>query len=622
MLTRRQFIKRGAAGAGGIMVGNVLLQAGAATAVAPTANLTSYMMPFAVPPAVALGAGDIHAFTAKEITRQLHPQLAGATHPWSYDDGSSAYSGYLGPTIVVHSGSAATLTYSNGLPATYPFPRIPVDRNLTDGDNRTRIIGHLHGAFDSGLNDGNPAASSEGGVLFGDTQSAFYPNNQRATLLWYHDHATGATRLNVFAGLAGGYVIRDAFDTGGPKNPGDPNPWMPFGYGIGAGKYEIPLVIQDRQFNAANGDFLYPTMPPGAGTTGECGDGLNVGGYPNTVDPWPNSTGPWIGEYFGDEMLVNGVCSPVLDVEPAIYRFRILNGCNARFLNLTFQNVGPGVAPPPTFVQIGAEQGLFKTPVTLGSLPMVNAERADVIVDFRRFAGQELLLRNANMPKPYATPAPRLQDIMKFRVSLPSTQANNAPLAAVPTGAIDGGEVAGMGLGSAVLTRQIVLQEWNAGLPGWHLTLSPYSVDQATLPAVAPITTPDQAACFHTSRSDILQKGFVPEEPKSGTVEEWEFYNYTADTHPMHMHLTRFQLVDRRPIGTRAGGAGTVAPAPWEQGWKDTVAAHPGMVTRIRQKFDLPNGTIPNTADATYVYHCHIVEHEDNDMMRPFIVVA
>jgi FtsP/CotA-like multicopper oxidase with cupredoxin domain len=110
---------------------------------------------------------------------------------------------------------------------------------------------------------------------------------------------------------------------------------MPFGYGIGPGNYEIPIVIQDRQFNATTGDFLYPTMPPGAGTIGECGE-------PETnqcpTPEWPNSTGPWIGEYFGDEMLVNGVCSPVLDVKPAIYRFRILNGCNARFLNLTFQN--------------------------------------------------------------------------------------------------------------------------------------------------------------------------------------------------------------------------------------------------------------------------------------------
>ncbi|MGZ6839618.1 MAG: multicopper oxidase family protein [Frankiaceae bacterium] len=460
-------------------------------------------------------------------------------------------------------------------------------------------------------------------MLVGDPpQSATYPNHQRATLLWYHDHATGATRLNVFAGLAGGYVIRDAFDTGGPKQASDPNPWMPFGYGIGAGKYEIPIVIQDRRFNTANGDFLYPTMPPGAGTTGECGDGANVGGYPTSE--WPNTTGPWIGEYFGDEMLVNGVCSPVLDVEPAIYRLRILNGCNARFLNLKFQNVGPGVAPPPKLTQIGAEQGLFKTPVTLKSLPMVNAERADVIVDFRKFAGQKLLLRNANMPKPYATPAPRLQDIMKFRVSLPSTQATNAPLAAVPTGTIDGGEAAGTGLGGIRVahSRQIVLQEWNAGLPGWHLTLSPYSVNKLMLPAVAPITTPDQAACFHISRSDILLKGFVPEEPRSGTVEEWEFYNYTPDTHPMHMHLTRFQLVDRRPIGTAAGAVGTLGPEPWEQGWKDTVAAHPGMVTRIRQKFDLPARVTPGTRDATYVYHCHIVEHEDNDMMRPFIVVA
>jgi FtsP/CotA-like multicopper oxidase with cupredoxin domain len=336
-------------------------------------------------------------------------------------------------------------------------------------------------------------------------------------------------------------------------------------------------------------------------------------------------------------MLVNGICTPVLTVEPAVYRFRILNGCNARFLNLRVQNAVTSTTVPPSFTVIGTDQGLVRTPaVGVQELTMVNAERLDVIVDFRGLAGQDFLLRNAPLSKPYASPAPRLQDIMMIQVRGTSNQPT--PWPAVPATIANGGEDAGLPAppaAQAVRSRQIVLNEWNAGLPGWHLTLTPYSTNKDVLPTVDPAVTPwtaatpgatvalneAVAACFHTSRAEILAAGFVPEEPASGTVEEWEFYNYTADTHPMHVHLTRFQVVDRRPLGTPPGGAGTVPPLPYELGWKDTVAAHPGMVTRIRQRFDLPGGATPGTNEARYVYHCHILEHEDNDMMRPFQVV-
>jgi FtsP/CotA-like multicopper oxidase with cupredoxin domain len=148
--------------------------------------------------------------------------------------------------------------------------------------------------------DGNPAVTPNG-FGPGETQSVFYPNqppHNPATLLWFHDHGLGATRLNVFAGLAAAYILRDQFDTGAEPNP----------IGIPGGAYEIPLVVQDRQFNA-DGTFLYPTSDiPGV---------------------------RWIGEYFGDVMLVNGKVWPYLNVEPRMYLFRILNGCNARILALT-----------------------------------------------------------------------------------------------------------------------------------------------------------------------------------------------------------------------------------------------------------------------------------------------
>lgn len=619
MLTRRQFMLRGMFAGAAVSLPAGFFRTSVADAVPATAQLASYLTPFDVPRVVTLAPGAdgtaSYAFDVAEVTRTLHPAL-GRTRAWLYDDGKAGYSGYLSPILQIARGVPLQVSYGNALPAANYPPRIPVDRNLTDGSTEARILTHIHGGYVTDTADGNPAVSDSVPVG-GAAQQALYPNDQRATLLWYHDHALGATRLNVYAGLAGGYLIRDAYDTGGGGVIGPngdlganvANPWLP------VAPYEIPLVIQDRQFapvRDANGfqDFLYPVMPAGMGTTGECGKPPNY---------YPGGTGPWIGEFFGDEMLVNGLCTPVLTVAPAVYRFRMLNGCNSRFLDLRFLNVGPGIAPPPTLTVIGTEQGLFRTPATgLAELPIVNGERADVIVDFRRHAGQDLVLRNTPLPKPYVSPGTRLQDVMLFRV-----RGTAGPAVTVPA-AIAGGEDAGFQAG-VVKVRRISLDEWNAGLPGWYVTLTPIdAIDPAAyaagnvapLPAVS-MVTPATAACFHDSRAAVVAKGWTPEEPKVDTIEDWEFHNYTADTHPIHMHLTQFQLVDRRPLGTPPGHPATTGPLPFERGWNDTMAAHPGQVTRIRQRFSLPGGSAPQT----YVYHCHIVEHEDNDMMRPFTVI-
>ena len=184
------------------------------------------------------------------------------------------------------------------------------------------MMTHLHGAFVAADSDGNPAITPNG-FGPGDTQTVHYPNQlpeNAAALLWFHDHALGATRLNVFAGLAAAYILRDQYDTGLEPNP----------IGIPGGAYEIPLVIQDRQFSP-DGKFFYPTS--------------DIEGV------------VWVGEYFGDVMLVNGKVWPFLDVEPRMYRFRILNGCNARILNLDLSG--------SDFWQIGAEGGLWDIPVRM-----------------------------------------------------------------------------------------------------------------------------------------------------------------------------------------------------------------------------------------------------------------
>jgi spore coat protein A len=535
-----------------------------ATAADPSPGLTKWVQPLPLPGAgivVATQTGtDHYAFDQVATARRLHPDLA-PTPIWAYDDGSglAGQAGSFGMAIVAESGTPLTVEYTNMLPKTYPA-WIPVDTRLTPHGNQVRAMTHLHEGFVAAASDGNPAVDRDG-YAYGQTQRVTYPNQlpqQRASLAWFHDHATGATRLNVFAGLAGAYIIRDRYDTGAEPNP----------VGIPGGAYEVPLVIQDRQFNP-DGTFLYPTSDI-AGVT-------------------------WIGEYFGDVMLVNGKVWPYLNVEPRLYRFRILNGCNARIMSL-------GIACVPMW-QIGAEGGLFDKPVRVKQLVLASAERADVIVDFTKFAGKTLQLTNSTPAAPVSTPAPDLPDVLQIRVG--TTVTTRGPKR-VPDW-LRGGAAAR--LHRPVKTRYITLNEVDADTSNWWLNQNGLHFD-------APVT----------------------ETPKAGTVEDWVFVNMTPDTHPMHLHLVTFQVVGRTPFDVDAyqakyGGPNGVPgghdprpfatgpmepPAPEERGFKDTAKANPGYFTTIRAKFDLPKGV---KAPQTYVYHCHIVEHEDNDQMRPFTVV-
>ncbi len=567
MLTRRRFLQYGL-GAGAAVVAPWAVPRAASAAMG--GKLVPYMTPLPVPGngiVVASQSGPgAYAFTLEEISRTLHPQLP-PTPVWAYDDGSGlgGQAGSFGMAIVAQRGEPLDITYTHDLPATYPA-RIPVDTRLTPFGNQVRIMTHLHGGLVSGDSDGNPAATPD---LYGPsspngiTQTAHYPNDQPATLAWFHDHGLGTTRLNVFAGLAAAYLIYDDKDTGGPSLFGAP---------------EIPLVIQDRQFNP-DGTFLYPTSNI-AGTT-------------------------WIGEYFGDVMLVNGVVWPFLDVEPRLYRFRVLNGCNARILDLAWGG-------PASMWQIGSEGGMFDKPMPIKALVMAPGERADVLVDFSRMAGQTFPIKNTNPPKPVATPAGPLSNVMQIRVAASPVKTPTIP-AVLP------GTAADLTAPPASRRRFITLNEVGINTANWRLTLNGYGFMDNNAPATE---TPN---------------------PTAGTTEDWYYINLTGDTHPMHTHLVTFQVVARYPfnaaaymaaapavtdVNGRPAGFGGIDPTPFytgpaapadpaERGFKDTVKANPGQVTIIRAKFDLPTGV---TAPQSYVHHCHIVEHEDNDMMRPFVV--
>jgi spore coat protein A len=566
MITRRSFLKYGVGASAALSLPWTVRRAFAA---APARSLlTKYIHSLPLPGAGIVVAsqhpsGSNHyAFTQTEIMRQLHPNLP-QTPLWAYDDGSGlmGQAGSFGMAVVAESGTALDMSFTNNLPATYP-DWLPVDTRETPHHSDTvRLMTHLHGGFVAANSDGNPWITPDG-FVHGETQMVHYTNQlpqMPASLLWFHDHGLATTRLNVFAGLAAAYILRDQYDTGGPDNAND----LPYG------AYEIPLVIQDRQFSD-DGKFFYPTS--------------DIEGA------------VWIGEYFGDVMLVNGLVWPYLNVEPRMYRFRVLNGCNARIMNLDISGVD--------FWQIGAEGGMWDIPVLTKRLVLAPAERADVLVDFSKFAGETLVMKNHRPPSPVSNPAPQLPQVMQIRVG--TTVTDPGPTSIPST--LVGGRAANV-VGNVATTRYITLNEIAAETANWVLLLN------ATDFEVAPTET-----------------------PTVGTVEDWVYINLTGDTHPMHSHLVTFQVVGRTPFDADAyqaayGGPNGVPggidpsdfvtgsmqpPDPTERGFKDTVKANPGQLTTIRAKFELPMGVMERQS---YVYHCHILEHEDNDMMRPFTVV-
>jgi spore coat protein A len=529
-------------------------------------RLTPFLEPLPVPgDGIVIArpaAGGAYALTQRQISRQLHPELA-PTPIWAYDDGSglAGQAGSFGVVLVAEHGTPTRLSYTNRLPREYPA-WLPVDTRLTPLGRQVRVMTHLHGGFVAAHSDGNPAVTPEG-FGHGETQHVLYPNaapHMSAGLQWFHDHGFGTTRLNVVAGLAGGYVLRDEFDTGTSDNPN----------GLPAGPFEIPLVIQDRLFSR-DGTFRYPTSDIRGAT--------------------------WVGEYFGHVMLVNGKVWPYLDVDPRLYRLRVLNGCNARILSLRL--------PGTHMWQIGAEGGLWDRPVPVRELVLAPAERADVLVDFSRLQGDRILLTNHTPAPPVSTPAPPLRPVLQVRVARGHHHAPRIPEVLL------GGRLARLPRPPRRHRRFITLNEVRVNTAGWELTLNGVGFDDAP----------------------------AQETPRVGTVEDWYYINLTPDTHPMHVHLFMFQVVGRVPFDVDryvaaashlpdgiAGGlnpwpfaTGPMAPAePTERGFKDTVKVNPGTFTIVRGRFDLPAGV---GAPQTYVHHCHILEHEDNDMMRPFTVI-
>ena len=588
---------------------------------------------------------------------------------------------YTGPVpMVVHVHGAHVGPGSDGYPEAWWLPAASSGIDCTDVAGYPATPDPADDFACSGRFFESANGADTGNAIGQGYAIDMYPNDQPTTTLWYHDHSLGMTRLNVYAAGAGFWMIRDVNDgetgllptdaLGNPQalpgpaplagdsavalnTPGDP---------VRNAVREIPLAIQPKSFNA-NGTQFYPASRAffeglGLGQTFDqnAADGLNIPFIPTgSSDISP----VWNPEAFFNTMVVNGNTWPQLEVAPERYRFRFVNASDSRFLNLSLRilkkNGKPGDELP--FYQVGSEQGLlpqvvqietgFATPLVPGqpypknpsqkvkgrfkqqALLMGPAERPDVIVDFTGLpAGTIVRMINTAPDAPFggfpdvpADPATTGQ-VMQFVVSPalanpagdPSTPPNLLALDPNPGGVAK--------LGVSNVTRDLALLEEESAticvtvdaktgvineVPGSVPPLCagggvPFAPKAAVLGvngSGGPLGTPGGAQVQ-------LWADPIAQNPQLNAIETWELWNWSADAHPIHLHLVKFEVVNRQIIG----GA-VVPPEPWETGWKDTVIAYPGEVTRVKAEFDVAG---------LYVWHCHILSHEDNEMMLPYCV--
>lgn len=674
-------------------------------------------------------------------TGMFAPGVAPKTWVWGYlQPGQTGRASYIGPVIVATRNQATEIKFVNNLGTTastnvlsyrystdqtlhwadplngeanmcnhmFGFPPYDLVNKKPDVcaenfNGPIPAVVHLHGGEVPPVLDGGPDGwyTSDGiykghgfyskdGALATNYSILRYPNKQQGAPIWFHDHTLGATRLNVYAGLAGAYLISD------PAN--DPPNLPPL----------VPLVVQDRMFDTT-GQLFFPSDTAN-----------NLVWTPNPEHPY------WVPEFVGDVVVVNGKAWPYLAVERKRYTFLFLNGSNARTYEM-FLIDPAGAAVPPRMWVIGTDDGYLDTPIQVKKLTMMPGERYTVIVDFSTVAaGTNLILKNtAKTPYP-AGSAPTgntVGQVMQFKVAgnaVTDTSFNPAAAGATLRG--------GAGQGPAIVrlvnpatgklaagvaaqkTRQLTLNEV-LGLPA--TVINPVTGVLTAYPggpleilvnntkwSGEHITGVDPLTGRFTfgTRTDFTpvtingKTAYFSELPKEGETEVWEVVNLTADAHPIHLHLTSFQILNREPFDAKAYGAAYAAafpggafdpvtglaypvgvympgfgppldyntgnaravggnpdvaaigkngkplylsgaptpPNPEETGWKDTVMMLPGQVTRIAVRWtpqDVPAGSTgsfafdPNALGRGYVWHCHIIDHEDNEMMRPDLVV-
>ncbi|MQL80365.1 hypothetical protein Taro_012831 [Colocasia esculenta] len=489
---------------------------------------------------------------------------------------SAAAATFPGPTIVARQGVPLPITWQNNLPSSHILPWDKTVPTALPKNGGVPTVVHLHGSVHPPQSDGSAlawftAGFAEKGPAWSQATNT-YPNVQPPGNLWYHDHALGLTRVNLLAGLIGAYVI---------QKPSIDDPLdLPTGP-----EFDRHLVIVDRSFNKDGTLYMNP-----------------VG-----VDPAVHPQ--WRPEYFGDAIIVNGKAWPYLSVKPRKYRFRIINASNARYLRLSLSNGLP-------FSVVGSDSSYLAAPVKTPSVLLAPAEIADVVVDFSQSKVNETeLLNDAPYPFPTGTPAGSLNGkVMKFLIK-PAGKTDPPDNSTVPAKEVNYATVTS---GDATVTRYITMYEYlnAAGQPN-HLYINGLRFED-------PVT----------------------ETPKSGATELWNVINLTGDNHPLHIHLGMLQAIkvqelldlptfyscmtannDAVKCNITAHAVGRALPVPnYEKTWKNVVKIEPGYMTSVVVKFKIvdTNQTFPFdvTAEPGYVYHCHILDHEDNAMIRPLKFIA
>lgn len=744
MQTRRQFMKLAATTGAGAALYNAFRNPGNAWAFAqsPTsirkfittlpglgpgaANNIGQYLPLATKTTTTLAGlqTDVYNLGVKQFGERMHPDLSGETHFWGYYDLATGDQKYLGGVIVAKRGTPVLLNITNQLPNK---ALIPVDPTMMAGPNGltvgdlplNRIATHVHGGFTPWFSDGTPfqwfAPNGTHGASFMNvpgtnpapgTATHYYPMDQSARLLWYHDHAMGITRTNAYSGIASALVLTDDFELSLVSS------------GLLPDLVGIPLVIQDKSFVPQDillqdptwqwgnpGDLWYPHVyePNQTGGTGphpSCGV--------NSKGRW--DYGPCLGaalprgsfyrlptpasivaEGFMDTILVNGGVYPTVSVSPNRVRFRLLNGSQARFYHLNLyaeSSAAPGEAnlsaPGPAMYQVGTEGGFLPAvavhrngipcPLDLKADPtgqtanpdgpfnllLAPAERADVVIDFNGVPAGSTFILYGDAPAPFPGGDSRND---YFTGGPDQTAIGGAPSTAAGFGpntrtlmkiTVVGG--AGDKLPTPAWLRRLNTQLKTNLLTGNQPGLL-YNNGDPSVPGPVPylgridrmLTLNEdfdeygrliQTLGTVTSQSKdnagantwgLPYIAAATETPSAGAIEVWQLFNLTGDTHPIHFHLVNVQVIQRQPFsGDPATGISlgrATPPDPNETGWKETVRMNPGEATTVIMKFDLPklptsmgDPTSPRTGGREYVWHCHILEHEEHDMMRPLVV--
>lgn len=660
-------------------------------------------------------ATDVYKLAVSQFGEKMHPDLPGATHFWGYHDAFTNDRKYLAGVIVAKRGKPVLLNIANQLPNK---ALIPIDPTIMAGPNGlmvgdlplNRIATHVHGGLTPWFSDGTPFQWFDPKGMTGPsfmnvpgtnpqvgTQTNYYPMDQSARLLWYHDHAIGITRTNAYSGIASALVLVDDFEIGLVSA------------GLLPDIVGTPLIIQDKSFVPENiieqdptwqwgmpGDLWYPheyevntflngtANPKGRWDWGPTVSPPAVGTMPL---PTPSAEIP---EAFLDTILINGGVFPVASVPPRRVRFRILNGSQARFYHLNLyaeSSSTPGEAnlnkPGPTLYQVGTEGGFLPVvavhpngipcPLDLKADPSGNtvnpdgpfnlllapAERADVVIDFNGMPEGATFILYADAPAPfpggdsrnnYFTGDPDLTASGGAPTTLPGFGPNTRTLMKIVVTPSSGDN----------MSTPIWLSNLNSKLKDNFLTGNQpallFNNGDPSMPAFPFAGVPNRMLTLNedfdefgrliqtmgTFNSESLNNQGLPswglpylanatETPTAGDVEVWQIMNLTGDTHPIHFHLVNVQLIQRQafkgdPTHFHLVGK-PMPPAANELGWKETVRMNPGEITTVIMQFNLPKLPVamgdplsPRTGGHEYVWHCHILEHEEHDMMRPLIV--